>query len=67
MRLFKQKKHAASGYYFELQDLGCEMHVATGMPGLRAYRGDIINLSAASKWWRENAYILRAYRDLPER
>ena len=67
MRLFKQRKHSGLGYYFELQDLGANMLKATVMPGLRPYRGDIINLSPSSSWWRENAYILRVHREVPDR
>ena len=67
MRLFKQKKHAGHGYFFELQDLGASMNKATVMPGLRPYRGGIISLSPSSSYWQENAYILRVHREIPDR
>ncbi len=67
MRFFKQKKHAGHGYFFELQDLGETMLKATVLPGLRPYKDGIVNLSPSSSYWRENAYILRVHREIPDR
>ena len=68
MRLFKQKKHAGHGYYFELQDLGAPMMAAVKLPGLEPY-SDRYNTTVPnqSSWWRENAYTLRVYREIPDR
>jgi hypothetical protein len=64
IRFFKQKKHASSGYFFDLQDLGEPMEQAVKLPGLEPYsrKG---HETVRGRWWQENAYILRVYRDKP--
>lgn len=64
MRLFKQKKHADKGYFFELQDLGGPMTAAVLLPGLEPQR-QVPHTS--SSWWHENAYVLRVYWEVPDR
>lgn len=64
MRLFKQKRHAGCGYFFELQDLGATMREATKLSGLQPY-GDDPARTTRSFWWREGAYLLRVFRDVP--
>lgn len=65
LRLFKQKKHSKLGYYFELDDLGATMLKATALPGLEPYRET--PEAKGSPWWKENAYLLRVYRDVSAR
>lgn len=62
MRLFKQKKHAGMGYYFDLQDLGCSMLAATGSDLPEPY-----SVPKSPVAWRQDAYLLRVYRDVPGR
>jgi len=64
LRLFKQKKHAGAGYFFDLQDLGCTMnHAMMYMKGLP----DPYNPHMSGTLYREGAYVLRVYRTIPDR
>ena len=64
LRLFKQKKHADAGYFFDLQDLGCSINHAfwhrRGVP-------EPYNPNASGSQQREDAYVLRVYRTIPDR
>lgn len=67
MRPFKLKKHAKHGYFFELEDMGMSMLKASAIPRLRVYKDGVLNLNPTAAWWKENAYILRVYREVPDR
>jgi len=64
LRLFKQKKHADAGYFFDLQDLGCSINHAfwrrEGVP-------DPYNPHMSGAMYRDDAYVLRVYRTIPDR
>ena len=67
MRLFKQKKHAGHGYFFELTDLGASMTAAVKLPGLEPYSDCPSTRAPGAKWWKEDAYLLRVHREVPDR
>jgi hypothetical protein len=62
LRLFKQKKHASHGYFFELDDLVVPMKDAVKLPEikLKAYVG---KKRLDAFYWNEDAYVLLVYKD----
>ena len=67
LRLFKQKKHANQGFFFELTDLGVSIHhrsIAEMFPHLCAGRRDLPR-QYADYPGRTDGYHLKVYRTIP--
>jgi hypothetical protein len=64
IRFFKRKKHACHGYFFDLQELGVVMKDALKMTSFTPY-GQKTSELAMKRYLRENAYLLRVYREVP--
>jgi hypothetical protein len=68
LMLFKQKKHAAQGYHFELTDLGVSIHhrsIAKKFPHLCDPGRDGLPRHYADYTGETQGYHLKVYRSLP--
>lgn len=68
LKLFKQKKHAALGYSFELTDLGVSIHhrgIAKKFPHLCDPARDGLPRHYADYTGATDGYHLKVYRTLP--
>lgn len=68
MKLFKQKRHAALGYYFELTDLGVSIHhrgIAKKFPHLCDPDRDGLPRHYADYSGAVHGYHLKVYRSIP--